>query len=179
MTKLIVGLGNPETRYQNTRHNAGWLFITYLASAWRLPSPRSESRFYANLSRGQVDGQEVILTQPTTYMNNSGRAVAAICNFYKLNPTDELLLVYDDLDLELGRYKLTTHPPRTHNGVADVKRQLGTDRFTHLRLGVDDRAGDRQIPPMDYVLMTLPAAALDTLNSRVFSSAIKEVRSWL
>ncbi|MBQ6436701.1 aminoacyl-tRNA hydrolase [bacterium] len=177
--KLIVGLGNPETRYARSRHNAGWIYLDFLARQGPFASWQDSNKFHANIARGHLAGTDILLAQPTTHMNDSGSAVEALMNFYQFELTD-FLLVYDDLDLTFGTYKLTDHSPHTHNGVASVKSHLPTSaEFLQLRLGVDDRAGERQIPPMDYVLMPLSPDQLNTWEKETFPTATREVESWL
>ncbi len=177
--KLILCLGNPGPDYQYTRHNVGWLFGDALREHLRAPLPRENKKFHALVTASRYQDEEVIIAYPTTFMNDSGLAAAAITNFYQLDPASDLLVVHDDLDICVGRYKLTRKLPHTHNGLASVKNQLGTDQFTCLRLGVDDRNGDRRIAPIDYVLMKFSSQQLGQLTSEVFPAAIREVLAWL
>jgi PTH1 family peptidyl-tRNA hydrolase len=112
-------------------------------------------------------------------MNLSGESVARLLNFYKLDPMTALLVVFDDLDLPFGHYKLTTSLPRGHNGILSLKKQLSLSNFLVLRLGIDDRAGKRLAPPEDYVLQTFPQEQKKILVEQIFPTALKEVRKWL
>ena len=110
-------------------------------------------------------------------MNDSGLAVKAIMDFYKIPPED-FLLVFDDLDLTLGTYKLTDKHPHTHNGLKSVVQNLSTNKFKLLRLGIDGRAGDRSVSSLDYVLGKFTPEQQEKLTA-VFHSAISDVVAWL
>lgn len=142
--KLIVGLGNTGLEYSKTRHNAGFLFLDELATQDFLETKKFKSEI------SKKDG--VILAKPTTYMNNSGEAVQTIKQFYKLDNSD-ILVVYDDLDIEGGKYKLQQKGPHVHNGVNSVYKHIG-EGFWHLRIGIDFRNIEERklIAGRDYVL---------------------------
>ncbi|HTQ98665.1 MAG TPA: aminoacyl-tRNA hydrolase [Candidatus Acidoferrum sp.] len=132
---LVVGLGNPGQQYQYNRHNAGALFLAALAKAYKTEL-KSESRFKGLTGRTSVDGHEVRLLFPTTYMNNSGDAVQPVAQYYKIEPA-QILIAYDELDLPLGTTRLKVGGgPGGHNGVRDVIRALGSPDFARLRLGI-------------------------------------------
>ena len=137
--KLIAGLGNPDEKYALTRHNTGWLAIEYLAHTWGFSTPQEQKKFHGKLARGRLDDTELILLEPTTYMNDSGLAVAAVSNFYQIDINHDFLLIYDDLDIVFGEYKFVRRPPRTHNGLASVQQHLGQDDFAQVREGIDAR----------------------------------------
>lgn len=139
--RLIVGLGNPGREYESTRHNAGFWWVDELARAEGL-SFRSEAKFHGQAARGTVHGQEVWLLKPQTFMNLSGRAVAALAQFYKIAPS-EILVVHDELDLQPGVARLKLGGGHGgHNGLKDIIAQLGTKDFWRLRLGIG-HPGDR------------------------------------
>ncbi len=132
--KLIVGLGNPGAQYQRTRHNAGWWLIDSLLTRqrgqWRL-----ESSLQAELARACIDGAELWLAKPMTYMNRSGAAVAAVAHFYRIEPS-EILVVHDEIDLPPGVARFKQGGGHGgHNGLRDVIAHLGAE-FWRLRLGV-------------------------------------------
>jgi PTH1 family peptidyl-tRNA hydrolase len=148
--KLIVGLGNPGTQYAQTRHNVGFRVLDAFASQhnWQW-----ERRGRAMLSHGMIDAAKVTLVKPLTYMNNSGEAVGELLRWYKLQPTD-LLVIYDDLDLAIGRVQLkAAGSPAGHNGVANIIHHLHTNEFPRLRVGIGKPA-NQHIPTIDYVLGT-------------------------
>ena len=177
--KLIVGLGNPGSHYQYTRHNAGFLLVQFLAENWHCPAFQLAPKFKAQVTRAVVNDQVLILALPQTMMNESGQAVAALLHFYKIDHARNFLLAYDDLDLQFGHYKMSRRPPRTHNGVASVRQELGSDDFTHLRLGVDDRDGSRHIAPIDYVLSPFTPGQLADFQRQIFPAALQEIETWL
>lgn len=132
---LIVGLGNPGSQYEANRHNAGAMLLARLAAAHRAEL-RPEAKFKGLTGRVMIDGQEVRLLFPTTYMNKSGDAVQPMVQFFKLQPS-QILVAYDELDLPLGTTRLKVGGgPGGHNGVRDIIRALGTPDFVRLRLGI-------------------------------------------
>jgi len=136
--KLIVGLGNPEEKYKNNRHNAGFILVNYLASF--LGGSFEKNKQVESLV---LKSDEIILAKPLTFMNDSGRAVLKLVNFYQVN-LDSLFVAYDDLDIKLGEYKIVFgKPPKTHNGILSVINRLKTDDFWHIRIGVENRGVER------------------------------------
>ncbi len=154
MTTLIVGLGNPGSEYTTTRHNIGFLALDRLREAFGAPAFRPEAKFFAELSSVTIDGHKVILAKPTTYMNESGRAVRAILDYYKLD-AGSLIVIHDDLDIAPGTLR-TTDSSRAagHNGVQDIIDSLGTQDFFRLRLGIGRPVEVEGVcmPSHDYVL---------------------------
>ncbi|MFG6178333.1 aminoacyl-tRNA hydrolase [Halomonas sp. THAF12] len=148
--KAIIGLANPGAEYESTRHNAGaWLLDTLLRQAGG--ELRPDKKFLGRYARIRLDGQELHLLEPTTFMNRSGGAVAALAKFFKLAP-DELLVAHDELDLPPGtaRYK-TGGGHGGHNGLRDIIRALGNDKgFHRLRIGIGHPGDARQVT--NYVL---------------------------
>jgi peptidyl-tRNA hydrolase, PTH1 family len=131
---LIVGLGNPGREYARTRHNAGWWFVDELAAQSR-GSWRHDAREHTDLARVTVAGTELWLLKPTAFMNRSGAPVAAVANFYRIAPTD-ILVVHDDIDLPPGVARLKQGGGHGgHNGLRDVIAHIGPE-FWRLRLGV-------------------------------------------
>lgn len=139
--KLFVGLGNPGPEYEATRHNAGFWWIDEVARECgaRLAS---EAKFFGLAGRLKHGAQEAWLLQPMTFMNASGRSVAALARFYKILP-DEILVIHDELDLPPGTVKLKKGGGHGgHNGLKDIAAHLGTPDFWRLRLGIG-HPGDR------------------------------------
>jgi PTH1 family peptidyl-tRNA hydrolase len=141
--RLIVGLGNPGPEYEHTRHNAGQLFVEKLADAERVTLERSD-RFHGRQGRMQFAGEDVRLLIPTTYMNNSGRAVGAMAQFYKIEPP-EILVAYDEVAFAPGIARIRKGGGLNgHNGLRDIVAALGNrDDFVRLRVGVG-HPGDKQ-----------------------------------
>jgi PTH1 family peptidyl-tRNA hydrolase len=151
--RLIVGLGNVGKEYEGTRHNAGFMFLDELARE-KGASFKEDSKFRALISEIKVKNNKIILAKPTTYMNNSGEAVKLICDYYRIEP-EEVLIVHDDLDIELASVKVQfAKGPREHNGVASIKRALGTEEFWSIRIGIENRTPKQKLhqPSRDYVL---------------------------
>ncbi|HHF3730894.1 TPA: aminoacyl-tRNA hydrolase [Haemophilus influenzae] len=134
--KLIVGLGNPGEKYADTRHNAGEWLIERLARRFNV-SLNPESKFFGKTARTLVNGKEVRLLVPTTFMNLSGKAVGALASFYRIKP-EEILVIHDELDLPAGTAKLKQGGGHGgHNGLKDIVAQLGNNNnFYRLRIGI-------------------------------------------
>ena len=167
--KVIVGLGNPGKQYEETRHNAGFMVIERLAKAWGAEA-RLESKFEALVAEAHFGGQKVILVEPLTYMNLSGRAVQKILQFYKLT-ADDLLVVYDDFALPLGAIRIRIQGSAGgHNGISSIIQCLGTQIFSRLRVGVGP------LPPRwstkDFVLSRFAPSERDTLDQGLNDAVI-------
>lgn len=145
--KIIIGLGNPGVRYQYTRHNAGFMVMDRLAELCHLNF--QQEKFEAMFAKGKINGKDVILMKPTTYMNNSGFAVREVLDFYKADPED-LLIVYDDIDLPVGTIRLRQKGSAGgHNGIKSIIHCIFTSHFDRIRVGT---SRDPQIPIIEWVL---------------------------
>jgi len=166
--KLIVGLGNPGGAYQYTRHNAGFLFLNTLVSNFKL-----EKKFKAEIAKGGSGKKKIIYAKPQTFMNNSGTAVQSLLQYYKLQATS-LLVVHDEVDLPLGKVKLTKNSSSAgHNGVKSVIEALGTKEFLRIRIGIETRTS-RDEPPTDpFVLQLFTEKELALLKHESFPEAKK------
>ncbi len=141
MIRLLVGLGNPGSEYEATRHNAGFWWIDEVARRWGV-GLRSERSYHGLAARHTLRGEVVWLLEPQTYMNLSGKSAAALARFFKIDPT-EILVVHDELDLLPGQAKLKQGGGAAgHNGLKDIQAQLGSPNFWRLRLGIG-HPGDR------------------------------------
>jgi peptidyl-tRNA hydrolase, PTH1 family len=135
MIKLFVGLGNPGPEYEATRHNAGFWFIDELAREWKC-SLTFDKSYYGMVARTQRDGQTVWLLQPQTYMNLSGKSVAALAKFFKIAP-QEIVVAHDELDVLPGQCKMKLGGSHAgHNGLKDIAAQMGSLDFWRLRIGI-------------------------------------------
>ena len=160
--KLIVGLGNPGDKYADTRHNAGEWLIERLARRFNI-SLNPESKFFGKTARTLVNGKEVRLLVPTTFMNLSGKAVGALASFYRIKP-EEILVIHDELDLPPGTAKLKQGGGHGgHNGLKDIVAQLGNNNnFYRLRIGIG-HPGHRDLVA-GYVLNKPSPADRDALE---------------
>ncbi len=135
MIKLFVGLGNPGPEYEQTRHNAGFWWLDALARELKVNLTPDKS-YQGLVARTSINGQPVWLLAPQTFMNLSGKSVAALANFFKI-PPQEILVAHDDLDVTPGEAKLKLGGSHAgHNGLRDIHAQLGTDQYWRLRLGI-------------------------------------------
>lgn len=146
--KLLVGLGNPGAEYSRNRHNVGFLCLNRFAKSHGLAFSQRQSR--ARLARGKVNGIDVILAKPTTYMNRSGLAVAALMQQWDISLSD-LLVIYDDMDLPLGKIRLRPKGSAGgHHGIESIIAALGSQEFPRLRVGIGRPEGEQG--GIDYVL---------------------------
>ena len=144
--KLIVGLGNPGREYARTRHNVGWQVVDAFAKKFRIDVARHEKN--AMTGTGRVAGGSVLVAKPLTYMNLSGDAVRLLVNAYA-ESTEELMVVYDDIDLPLGKLRIRPNGSSgTHNGMRSIIAELGSENFPRLRVGI----GSPETQLRDYVL---------------------------
>ena len=156
MIKLLVGLGNPGPEYESTRHNAGFWWIDAVARALGAHLAL-ERGFHGLVARASVQGRGVWLLQPQTFMNLSGRSVAALARFYKIAP-EEILVVHDELDLPPGQAKLKQGGGHAgHNGLRDIHAQLGSADYWRLRLGIGHPGAKSEV--VGWVLKKPPAAS--------------------
>ena len=147
--QLIVGLGNPGSEYEPTRHNAGFWFVDELVQRCR-QSFRLEQRFHSEVARCLLDGNECRLQKPMTFMNRSGQAVGSLARFFKI-PLQQILIVHDELDLPPGTIRLKKGGGHGgHNGLRDLINHLGSRDFYRLRVGIGHPGHRDQV--VDYVL---------------------------
>lgn len=155
MIRLFVGLGNPGPEYENTRHNAGFWWIDTLARALNTPLVMDRG-YHGLMARTTCSGHTVWLLKPQTFMNLSGKSVAALANFFKITP-QEILVAHDELDIAPGEAKLKLGGSHAgHNGLRDIHAQLGTDQYWRLRLGIG-HPGNRE----DVIHWVLKKPSLD------------------
>lgn len=167
--ELVVGLGNPGLEHRRARHNAGFWFVDLLAQRYG-GKFRARRRLYGDTAEITVLGRRIRLLKPMTYMNDSGRAVAAAIAYYK-TPTERTLVVYDELDLVPGRAKLRFNGgPGGHNGVRSVAECVGRD-FWRLRLGIGHPGPGRRDRVIGYVLRRPPADEHGAILDAVLAAA--------
>ena len=166
--RLLVGLGNPGSEYENTRHNAGAQWIEALARMSQC-SLRTEKKFFGQFGKVFIGGQECYLLIPTTYMNLSGKAVQAVCQFYKISP-QEVLVVHDELDIAPGTVKLKKSGGHGgHNGLKDIISKLGNNRdFGRVRIGIGHPGHASQVA--GYVLKKAPSDEYQKIEQTIDES---------
>lgn len=181
MIKLIVGLGNPGPKYEKTRHNAGFLFLDYLLrnhpATWS-----EEGKFQGVVANVLLGANKVLLLKPQTFMNRSGLSVARVARFYKF-PSDEILVVHDDLDFAVGLVKLKVGGGHAgHNGLRDIMANLGDKGFCRARIGIGRSVADK--PAVDHVLSNFSKAereqidaAFDLLCTQIDNIVVGEMAS--
>ncbi|WP_148861873.1 aminoacyl-tRNA hydrolase [Marinobacter fonticola] len=164
---MLVGLGNPGSDYENTRHNAGALFVEALAR-YAGQSLRPEKKYLGLYARIQWQDFDLHLLNPTTFMNRSGQSVKALADFFKINP-EQILVAHDELDLSPGTAKLKRGGGHGgHNGLRDIIAHLGTNDFHRLRIGIGHPGDSRQVT--GYVLSRLTkadSAHLDNISAEI------------
>ncbi len=145
--KLFVGLGNPEKKYQKTRHNVGGMFVDWLADKWELNWEKRK-----DLQSLVCQKNEIVLAKPLVFMNESGKAVRKLKD--KLKVKDEnMYIVHDELDLPLGKHLISfTKSSPLHKGILSIEKLLKTNQFWRIRIGVDNRSGENRIAGEKYVL---------------------------
>ncbi|MHC0551449.1 aminoacyl-tRNA hydrolase [Salinicoccus sp. CNSTN-B1] len=152
--KCIIGLGNPGKKYDGTRHNIGFMVIDHLA--YDLGIELSNKKFKCHFGVGYHKGQKVMLVKPQTFMNLSGEGVRPLLDYYNIE-TEDILVLYDDLDLPVGRLRLRQKGSGGgHNGIKSLNQHLGTEKYNRIRIGIDRPAPGSSIP--NYVLDKFPKA---------------------
>ena len=146
---IIVGLGNPERKYDGTRHNIGFSAITVIADKYNISMDIMKHK--AVCGKGYIEGQKVILAMPQTYMNLSGESVRELVDYYKIDPESELIVIYDDINLAPGRLRIREKGSAGgHNGIKNIISHLGTQVFPRIRIGVGEKPKGWDLA--DYVL---------------------------
>ena len=158
--KLVVGLGNKGREYENTRHNMGFMLVDrYLQ--YKNITDKFKEKFNAMYIETTINNEKVIFIKPMTYMNNSGIAVRAFIDFYKLN-SEDILVISDDLDLDLGKFRLRRNGSSGgHNGLKSIISHLGTDNFKRLRIGISNDKDD----VINYVLSKFSKKELNEIDT--------------
>ncbi|MCC6347222.1 MAG: aminoacyl-tRNA hydrolase [Nitrospirales bacterium] len=166
---IIVGLGNPGSKYAKTRHNAGFMVTDHLAEAYRIPF---EERDLYLIGRGAIGGRKIVLLKPLTFMNRSGLAVRKAfgkLNFFAEDPGDLLIVLHDDLDLAAGTVKLRKNGSSGgHRGIESLIQELGTRDFARVKVGIGREAGR---PVDEYVLGTFSPSEKNLLKDAIINAA--------
>lgn len=145
---IIIGLGNPTSKYDGTRHNIGFDVITRMSEDYNIPLDINKHK--AICGTGYIEGEKVILAKPQTYMNLSGESVRALADFYKVE-SDNIIVIYDDISLDVGKLRIRTKGSAGgHNGIKSIIAHLGTESFPRIKVGVGDKPAGWDLA--DYVL---------------------------
>lgn len=146
---IIAGLGNPDRQYEGTRHNAGFDVIDRIADKYNIAVDTKKHR--ALIGKGVIEGRKVILAKPQTYMNLSGESIRSMADYYKIDPEHELVVIYDDINLEPGQLRIREKGSAGgHNGIKNIIACLGTQVFPRIRVGVGEKPSRYDLA--DYVL---------------------------
>ena len=167
---IIAGLGNPGKKYENTRHNLGFLTLDRIAD--KLGVEVKKKKFNSLVGEGRIGSEKIILLKPQTFMNNSGLAIKEAVDYYSIDDTN-LMVIYDDFDIPIGRIRIRkSGSSGTHNGMRSIVDHLGSREFPRIRIGIgSDSSGEL----MDYVLGSISKREQELLTDaieRASSSAI-------
>lgn len=171
---IIVGLGNPEKKYVNTRHNIGFDVIDAIAEKNDIVV--GEKKHKAVIGKGIVAGQKAVLVKPLTYMNLSGESVRSVIDFYKVDEKSELIVISDDVSLDMGQIRIRKRgSDGGHNGLKNIIMHLGHDEFIRVRMGVGEKPPRTDLA--DYVLGHFSAEEREVMNeaARTATLAIEKV----
>jgi len=172
--KLIVGLGNPGRQYEETRHNIGFKVIDELSE--QLNIPLDKAKFNGIFGQGMVNGEKVLLLKPLTYMNLSGECIRPLMDYYDIL-VDEILVIYDELDLPVGKIRLREKGSAGgHNGMKSIINHLGTQEFKRIRIGINRPTNGMKIT--DYVLGRFQAEESEDIKNAIRNSS-EAAQAWL
>lgn len=164
---IIVGLGNPDQKYAGTRHNIGFSAITALCDTYNISLDVKKHK--GLIGKGVIEGQKVILAEPLTYMNLSGECVRSLVDYYKIDPEEELIIIYDDIALAPGKIRIRGKGSAGgHNGIKNIIAHLGTQQFKRIRIGVGEKPKGWDLA--DYVLGRFPSEELPTIRQALEKS---------
>jgi PTH1 family peptidyl-tRNA hydrolase len=173
--KLIVGLGNPGSKYNRTRHNVGFEVVDSIARQLA-PGEPATSKFDAVVIETRANGEKVLLMKPQQFMNRSGNPIKQAISFYKADPTEDLLIVVDDIHLPCGSIRLKNNGTAGgHNGLSDITNHLGGGEWSRLRIGVDEPG---MIPQSDYVLGKFTPEQREVIEPTL-SRAVNAAITWI
>ena len=161
--KIIVGLGNPGKKYENTRHNLGYKVVDLLSE--KLKINFNKEKMEGQYGNGKIGDEKIILVKPLTYMNLSGNCVTQFLKYFKVGPED-LIVIYDDIDIKVGRIRIKPNGnPGTHNGMKDITNKIGTKEFARVRVGSGKPIEEMDLA--DYVLSNFKKEEMDDINKSI------------
>ena len=176
LMKMLIGLGNPGEKYQNTRHNVGFMMVDFIVSQIKNKISKIKNKKYiaklkfdkylqAEVAQIEIHNERVILVRPQTFMNQSGRVVKSVVDKFQIDIGHELYIIHDDLDIRLGEYKIQKGKgPKLHNGIASIEKELSVSDFWRVRIGIDNRHKETRIPGETYVLQDFFREEKERLN---------------
>lgn len=174
--KLIIGLGNPGKEYEKNRHNIGYRIIDRLSNKLGLEE-MSCSKFSAMTTEGSILGEKTILIKPQTFMNLSGKSIREFTNFYKLDPTKDIFILYDDKDILFGKIRERDDGSSGgHNGIKSIIEELGTEKFHRLKFGIGH--AEQTIPTDAFVLQNFSMEEEEQLPTLI-DEAVKKTEAWI
>jgi peptidyl-tRNA hydrolase, PTH1 family len=177
--KIIVGLGNPELKYKDTRHNTGFMVLDELKNEVVANFSSVNFKNMVKFKAEILKINEMLLVKPQTFMNRSGMAVKKIVDFYNLKDLNSLIVVHDDLDIKLGEYKIQFGKgPKQHNGLDSIEKNLKTIDFWRVRVGIDNRKEDSAVAGQDYVLQKFSSQEKTTLKQAI-PQIIADLLNWI
>lgn len=176
--KVIIGLGNPGKKYEQTRHNAGFLALDFYMKG--LETISCHSKFKSEICELHKGSTKIFFIKPQTFMNASGEAVKELVNFYNLNIENDLFVLQDEIDLPFGTIRLSKNSSAAgHNGVKDIIEKLGTQNFSRIRIGVESRPEDSQIETENFVLQNFSAEELKIFTKEVCPKINLEIEKFI
>ena len=168
---IIAGLGNPGKKYEETRHNMGFMAVDFLAEKYDIKV--NKIRFRALTGEGRIAGQKVLLLKPQTYMNLSGESIRLALEYYKVNP-QELIVIYDDIDIQAGMIRIRKKGSAgTHNGMRNILYHIRTEDFPRIRVGI---GSGRKEDMIDYVTGSVPKNEITLLKEAADKAACGAAR---
>lgn len=174
--KIFIGLGNPEEKYKNNRHNVGKLFIDYVINQltnWQIKELKEKNKLIAKI----FENNDLILAKTETFMNISGQAVKKILKNFDV-PSFKLYVIHDDLDIPLGKFKIQfAQGPKLHNGIKSIEETLKTKNFWRIRIGVDARKKENWVEGEKYVLQDFLPEEKEILKTQVFPKIWERIKS--
>ena len=188
--KLIIGLGNPGKKYQNTRNNLGFLVIEKLRQYFQeknytsseiknFSSFKFEKRFNAEIASYVIKNEKVLLIMPQTFMNNSGEAILKLVQFYKLNPQKDIIVIYDDIDLPFGKIRTKGQSAGGHRGMDSIIQALGTKMISRIRCGILSRPKNEIQDTSKFVLQNFTKSELEIILKDIMPQVILEIEKFI
>ncbi len=182
--KIIAGLGNPGSKYKKTRHNAGFIIIDKLLddlqkNNYQFTSFKFSKNYNAEISAGNINKHKVLLVKPQTFMNDSGRSINSLIDFFKISPENNLIVIYDDIDLPLGEIRTTGISSGGHKGLQSIIDNLNTSNLSRLRIGILGKPKDKIGNTAQYVLKNFSQKeqkAINLISDKIFIEVMNFIK---